>query len=92
MTQSSYVLQLESSPADIVEATESLYMTLSYAELAFGFLARMHGSRDYDGHLGFEAVCTLCQRALASVGDNEGLVVEKLVASLRRAQPAGMTQ
>ncbi len=83
MTRSSHHLQLHDSPQLIADATENLSMMLSYTEIAFGFLARLHGDREHDGHLGFEAVCVLCERALSSVNAKEGLVVEKLVSDLR---------
>ena len=66
------------------DAAENMSIMLGYAETAFGFLARLHGDRDHVGHLGFEAVCALCERGLASIGEKEGLPVERLVDQLRR--------
>ena len=67
-------------------AAEQISMMLGYAETAFCFLGRLHGDRDHVGHLGFEAVCVLCERALASIGEKEGVTVEHLVSHLRRNQ------
>jgi hypothetical protein len=66
------------------DAAENMSVMLGYAETAFGFLARLHGDGDHTGQLGFEAVCALCERGLASVGEKEGLTVEHLVEQLRR--------
>lgn len=69
------------------DAAESMYYLMNYAESAFGFLARIHGDGDYDGHIGLEAIARLCSRALASCGEKEGDLVEKLVKRLRDAEP-----
>lgn len=73
------------------DAAERVSMTLSYAETAFGFLARLHDGGNHIGHLGFEAVCILCELALAGVGEKEGVTVERLVSHLRRTQSEEIT-
>ena len=73
-----------SAPAQLADAAENMSMALSYAETAFAFLARLHGDKDHDGHLGFEAVCRLCGQGLSFVLQTEGDRVEDLVANLRK--------
>lgn len=74
------------------DAAETMSIMLDYAATAFGFLARLHGDRDHEGHFGFEAVCALCERGLASVNDKEGDAVEGLVAALRKRHKKGITK
>lgn len=71
---------------DRTDAAETVNMTLSYAETAFRFLALLHADQEHPGHLGFEAVCHLCARALASVAEREGVQLEHLVSGLRKIQ------
>jgi hypothetical protein len=64
---------------------EGIGERLAHVENAFGFLARLHQDRNYEGHLGFEALNVLCARAVKAENDTRDLVLEKLVESLRRA-------
>ena len=61
------------------EAAQELYVTLTYAEMAFSFLARLHSDQDYIGHLGFEAVVTLCGQGCKGSLDQHGKTVESLI-------------
>ena len=69
----------------LADAAEGMSVLMQHAETTFGFLARVHADHDHDGHMGLEAITTLCCRALASAGEKEGDVVEKLVDRLRKA-------
>lgn len=62
---------------------------IGQAEATFAFLNRLHEDKDHDGHLGFGAITGLCARALASVGDVEGLHLEHLARDMRAAAERG---
>jgi hypothetical protein len=76
-------------PADAfnryLNTVETLPGIIGQAEEVFAFLNRLHEDKDHDGHLGFAAITGLCARALASVGDVEGLNLEHLAEDMRKA-------
>ena len=61
------------------EAAQEVLTTLSYVETAMAFLARLHSDHDHDGHLGFEAITTLCQQGIRGVLDRHNDKVEDLI-------------
>ncbi len=76
-----------SEMADFADAVVSMSVLMNNAENAFGFLALLHEHGDHTGHIGFGAIAHLCCRALASCGDKEGAMLEKLANRLRNSQP-----